>query len=85
MASMDADDLRSLSRVLNFGTANTRRAVALRMAADHNAELPHLLMDTARSEESSEVRDRCLEILGIMAEAGDREAFQLLAELGIST
>jgi hypothetical protein len=81
MWGMDADDLRSLSRVLTFGTPATRRALAERIAADPNPELPRLLMETVRSSEPIEVRERSLEILGIMAAAGNRPASDVLSEL----
>ena len=80
---MDADDLRSLSRVLIFGTPATRRALAMRMAADPGSDLPHVLMETVRSPEPQpeELRERCLEVLGVMAEQGHRAASAMLVEL----
>jgi hypothetical protein len=78
---VDADDLRSLSRVLTFGTPATRRAIAERVAADPSPELPQILMETVRSAEPREVRERSLEMLGIMAAAGNRSASQVLGEL----
>lgn len=82
MHDMDTDDLLSLSRVLSHGTAATRRALAERIAADPNPDLPRVLMETARTpSEPQEVRQRSLEILGIMAAAGNRSASQALGEL----
>jgi hypothetical protein len=81
MPAMDTDDLRSLSRVLNYGTSATLRSLAERIAADPNPELPRLLMQTVRSGEAVELRDRSLEVLGIMAAAGNRPAAEVLHEL----
>jgi len=75
---MDADDLRSLSRVLTYGTPATLRALALRLASDPDSELPIMLLASARLEESPEMRDRCEEVLGIMAGAGHRAAARLV-------
>jgi hypothetical protein len=81
MQFMDADDLRSLSRVLTYGTPATRRALAERIAADPDTDLPRVLMETVRSSEPLEVRERSLEILGIMAAAGNAPASWVLGEL----
>jgi hypothetical protein len=78
---MDTDDLLSLSRVLSHGTAATRRALAERIAGDPNPDLPRVLLETVRSSEPLVVRERSLEILGIMAAAGNRPASQALGEL----
>jgi hypothetical protein len=78
---MDPDDLRSLSRVLVFGTDATRRALALRLAGDPNPDFARVLVETVRSRESDDVRDRSREVLGIMARAGDPFAAEALEEL----
>lgn len=78
---MDADDLRSLSRVLIFGTDATRRALAQRMAVEPNPDFARVLVETVRSSEPDELRDRCLEVLGIMAGAGDPFAIEVLEDL----
>ncbi|HEX9375126.1 MAG TPA: hypothetical protein VGB19_02645 [Actinomycetota bacterium] len=79
---MDADDLRSLSRVLVYGTAVTRRALARRLASDPASDMPGVLLSTVRSDEPKIVRDRCLEVLTIMAAAGNESASGVLEELG---
>jgi len=81
MTAMDADDLLSLSRVLSHGTPATRRALAERIAQDPNPDLPRVLAATVRSSEPEEVRERSLEILGIMAAAGNEPASKALGEL----
>jgi hypothetical protein len=78
---MDANDLLSLSRVLTHGTAATRRALAERIAVDPNPDLPRVLLETVRSSEPEEIRERSLEILGIMAAAGNAPASQAIGEL----
>jgi len=80
---MDPDDLRSLSRVLVYGTASTRRALALRLAATPGPEMPSVLLSTLRSEEPELLRDRCLEVLVIMAAAGHESASGILDELNV--
>jgi hypothetical protein len=79
MHPMDADELRSLFRVLTFGTDATRRALATRMADDF--EFVRVLGETIRSDESEVLRARCREVLEVMAESGSPEAIALLAEL----
>jgi len=81
MTAMDADDLLSLSRVLSHGTTATRRALAVRIASDPNPDLPEFLAETVRSTEPLEVRERSLEILGIMAAAGNEPASRALGDL----
>jgi hypothetical protein len=81
MTAMDTDDLLSLSRVLTHGTPATRRALAERIASDPNPDLPLVLAATVRSTEPIEVRERSLEILGIMAAAGSEPASRVLGEL----
>jgi hypothetical protein len=78
---MDTNDLRTLSRVLVFGTDATRRALALRMAAVPDPEFSRVLGETVRSSEPEDVRGRCREVLGIMADAGDPFASGVLDEL----
>ncbi|MFL5799380.1 MAG: hypothetical protein ACJ77A_15790 [Actinomycetota bacterium] len=78
---MDPNDLRSLERVLTYGTPATRRSLAERMAGDPESDLPHVLMATVRSSEPTVVRERCLEVLVIMAAAGHALAATVVAEL----
>jgi hypothetical protein len=80
---MDGNDLQSLARVLAYGSPATRRSLAERMAADPNPEVPRVLMATVRSSEPEIVRDRCLEILGIMAAAGHTLAATILGDLNV--
>jgi hypothetical protein len=78
---MDPNDLRSLERVLNYGTPATRRTLAERMAADPDSDLPQVLLATVRSSEPQLVRDRCVEVLVFMAAAGHVLASTILADL----
>ncbi len=78
---MDANDLRRLERVLTYGTSASRRSLAERMADDPESDLPQVLMATVRSSEPQMVRDRCLEVLAMMAAAGHRSASAALGEL----
>jgi hypothetical protein len=68
---VDAEDVRSLSRVLMYGGPETRRALARRLAAEDREDIWHLLVDTARSDEPWLLRARCLEVLGLVAGSGD--------------
>jgi hypothetical protein len=81
---MDANDLRSLERVLTYGTSASRRSLAERMARDPESDLPQVLVATVRSTEPKMVRDRCLEVLVIMAAAGHGLAAAVLADLSRS-
>jgi hypothetical protein len=81
---MDPVDLRSLERVLTYGTTATRRSMAERMAADPDSDLPEVLLATVRSSEPKVVRDRSMEILVFMAAAGHGLAAAIIAELNRS-
>jgi hypothetical protein len=79
---MDADDVRSLGRVLMYGGAETRRALARRLAADDQRDLWRLLVGTVRSEGPWLLRARCLEVLGhVVANADAERAGLILSEL----
>jgi hypothetical protein len=54
------------------------------MAADPNSALPRVLMETVQSEEPEVLRERCLEILRIMAASGHASAIAVLEELRAS-
>ena len=71
VAVVDAEDLRSLSRILLYGGAGTRRALARRLAAEDSQELWRLLVSTVRSDEPWLLRARCLEVIGIVAGSAD--------------
>jgi hypothetical protein len=64
---MNGEDLRSLARVLMYGTVETRRALAERLITEHRTELWQLLVETVRSDEPWLLRARCLEVLGLVA------------------
>ncbi len=81
MYPMDADELRSLFRVITFGTDATRRALGTRMAAGTSLEFVGVLGETILSDESEELRDRCRQVLDVMAESGSTDAAVLLVEL----
>jgi hypothetical protein len=64
---METEDLRSLARVLIYGTPQTRRALADRLATEGRDDLWPLLVATVRSDEPWLLRARCLEVLGVVA------------------
>jgi hypothetical protein len=70
---VDADDVRSLARVLLYGGPDTRRALARRIAAEERDDLWELLVATAQSEEAWLLRARCVEVLGLVASNGDAD------------
>jgi hypothetical protein len=79
---VDADDVRSLSRILQYGGPDTRRALARRLAAEDREELWRLLVATAHSEEPWLLRARCLEVLGLVAgSVGPERAALILSAL----
>jgi hypothetical protein len=69
---MQHDELIGLSGCLQWGTPDSRRALAERLV--HRADHPMLalLADTVRSEEGWGIRARCLEVLGLAAAQADR-------------
>jgi hypothetical protein len=67
--------------VITFGTEATRRSLAIRMAAEPSPEFVRVLGETIRSDESDELRDRCRQVLVVMAESGSADATALLDEL----
>jgi len=71
--TMESEDLRSLSRVLMYGTAQTRRALADRLATEGRDDLWPLLVATVRSDEPWLLRARCLEVLGVVAGSASPE------------
>ena len=83
MWPMDADDLRSLFKVLTYGTPATRRALAERVAVDPHPDMSLVLVATVRSSAPRELKDRCLEVLQVMAAAGDPTASEFLDELNL--
>ena len=68
---MNAEDLRSLARVLLYGTPDTRRALARRLSRNGARELWPLLVETVRSNEPWLLRARCLEVLGLVVGTAD--------------
>jgi len=65
-----------------YGGAETRQALARRLAADDHGDLWRLLVGTVRSDEPWLLRARCLEVLGFVAASADSErAGLILAEL----
>lgn len=72
-----------LSRLLLFGTAETRHQIASRVLSSGNEDVISLLADTVRSSEPWLLRARCLEVLGMVAGAGDRKTSEsILTALG---
>jgi len=59
-----------LSRLLRFGDASTRLRLADDVASGDSV-LADLLARTARSDEDSELRVRCIEVLGRALETSD--------------
>lgn len=53
--------------MLMYGTPETRRALADRLASEGREDLWPLLVETVRSDESWLLRARCLEVLGVVA------------------
>jgi hypothetical protein len=65
-----ADPL-SLSRLLMYGSAATRRSIADGLLVSGKADDWAMLAATVRSNEPLLLRARCLEVLGMAAAAGD--------------
>ena len=79
---VDADDVRSLSRILLYGGPDTRRALARRLALEDREEMWQLLVATVHSDEPGLLRARCLEVLGLVAGSADPDrAARILAAL----
>ncbi len=70
---MDCDELKTLSRVLSFGCAESRRSFAEMLAARNDPEIWGLLAETVHSDGPWRLRARCLETLGIAAGCLDKE------------
>lgn len=64
---MDGENLRSLSRVLLYGSPDTRRRAAERLVADPDPDLWPLLARTVTADGPWLLRARSLEVLGIAA------------------
>ena len=72
----------SLSRLLMYGSAATRRSVADGLLASGGADDWAMLAVTVRSNEPWLLRARCLEVLGMAAAGGDeRTAKAIIATL----
>lgn len=75
-------DPQSLSRLLLYGSPQTRRQLAESMVSDGDLTVCSLLAETVRSPESWLLRARCLEVLGLAAGGADQEtAEQILGTL----
>src|SRR5439155_9477603 len=72
-AIVDADDVRSLSRILLYGGPDTRRSLARRLAAEDREELWRLLVATVHSDEPWLLRAICLEVLCLVSGTVDLE------------
>jgi hypothetical protein len=75
-----ADPL-SLSRLLMYGNAATRRSVADGLLESGSADDWAMLAATARSNEPWLLRARCLEVLGMAAAGGDEPTAQAILAL----
>lgn len=64
-------DPRSLSRLLLYGSPQTRRALAAHLREPDAHHDRSLLLSTACSNEPWRLRARCLEVLGLAAGDGD--------------
>jgi hypothetical protein len=78
--AVDAEDLRSLSRILLYGGPGTRRALARRLAGEDGQELWRLLVSTVRSDEPWLLRARCLEVIGLVAGSADPQRAAAILE-----
>lgn len=77
---MDDHAVRTLARLLLYGTAESRRRLAVRLGGD--GEGLALLVATARSGDRWLLRARALEALGVVAATAEQElAERILAGL----
>ena len=78
---VDQKDTLGLARVLIYGTDDARQHMAERLAASPDSEWINLIAETARSDEESLVRARCLEVLARAASTGGPASQMILEAL----
>lgn len=71
-------DSRSLSRLLVYGTAETRRSLAEGLAREDDGESWSLLAETVFSQDGWRLRARSLEVLGLAAAGADRDVAEAI-------
>jgi hypothetical protein len=81
---MQHDDLVSLVRRLLWGTLATRRDLAEELAHASRGPARAMLANTARSDDSWQLRARCLEVLGLAAGQAQREVADEILRLLLS-
>ena len=72
------DDAQTLTRLLLYATAESRRRLAARLLDEGRAEVWALLAATARSHEDPVLRARCVEVLGLAAAAAKGQQAELI-------
>lgn len=77
---MDCDDLNGLTKLLIFGSADSRRKVAEALVARNNPDMWEMLAGTVRAEGPWRLRARCLELLGMAAGSLDREQAETILD-----
>ena len=79
---MHQDDVQTLVRLLLYASAESRRRLAGRLLDEKHEEAWALLATTIRSREDPVLRARCLEVLGLVAAAGEpQDAALILSSL----
>jgi hypothetical protein len=72
MAAVTDAQLQAIGRVLRFGAAASRAALADELARQEGPGLWEVLADTVRSDDDWQLRARSLELLGRVAGGADR-------------
>jgi len=67
-----ATDPRKLARLLLYGRAETRRRLAEQVVQAWDAQTLRLVVETATGAGDWQLRGRCLEVLGLIAGAGNQ-------------
>ena len=71
-AAVTDAELQAIGRVLRFGAAASRAALADELARQHGPGLWEVLANTVRSDDDWQLRARSLELLGLIAGSADR-------------
>jgi hypothetical protein len=75
---MDCNEVRSLARILVYGSPDSRRLMAERLLRAGDTACWFLLADTVRSRDPWLMRARCLEALGLAAGSADQQTAELI-------